>query len=561
MQTFAGAEKGLNCSLLVSPLKREKRFSQLNHLDISDTLRFNEFVQTEKTLTSVAHLTGNHNTASPDFVPIEEALTLVAHLTGNHASASPDSIPVEENLTLAAHLTGNRTTASPDSIPIEENLTSVAHLAGNRTTASPDFVPIEEALTSVAHLTGNHASASPDFVPIEEALTSVAHLTGNHASASPDFIPVEEDLNSVAHLTNNPIPVRSNSTGTSANENRNQFAQLRGKFTSTKRSLSQFVYSTDVTSSGVISATVTPSIIADSSAILCTNQTCKRFREQSVAIKLRFLLRPSPLSSAFANCQANLENAHPVFLNGTPLSEEQRQVSINLQHPASRGCSNNALLNCQSLLSDPDLVWKTEEHWPYGSVPLSLLTVRDTQRQDECFVFCTERSYEKLTLYFAWFIFFKLLKVVIWILKFITFLLAKVKFKLNRSLFELTRSSEKIPLNLMSELFVNALNRFTVRLDRPECRILINDGGSKVIRIPNRERHQHRTKDYLRHHAILGPSNLKSPTVNRERIVTEDDRFSNKNCIALLTSELLIQTFFTFGSSERLNTFTYGRRC
>ena len=119
MQTFAGAEKGLNCSLSVSPLKREKRFSQLNHLDISDTLRFNEFVQTEKTLTSIAHPTGNHNAASPDSIPVEEHLTSVADLTGNHASASPDSIPVEENLTLVAHLTGKLTTASPDSIPIE----------------------------------------------------------------------------------------------------------------------------------------------------------------------------------------------------------------------------------------------------------------------------------------------------------------------------------------------------------------------------------------------------------------------------------------------------------
>ena len=309
------------------------------------------------------------------------------------------------------------------------------------------------------------------------------------------------------------------------------------------------------------SATVTPSIIADSSAILCTDQTRKRFREQSVEIKLRFLLRPSPLSSASTDCQANLGNEHPVFLNGTSLSEDQRQVSINSLHPACCGFSDKTLLNCQFLLSDPDFVWKTEEHWPYGYVPLPLLTVHDTQRQDECFVFYTERSFEKLTLYFACFIFFKLLKVVIWILKFITFLLAKVKFKLNRSLFELTRSSEKIPLSLMSDLFVNALNRFTVRQDRPECRNLINDGGSKVIRIPSRERHQHLTKDYLRHHAILGPSNLKSPTVNRERIVTENDRFSNKNCIALLASELLIQTFFTFGSSERLNTFTYGRRC
>ena len=52
-----------------------------------------------------------------------------------------------------------------------------------------------------------------------------------------------------------------------------------------------------------------------------------------------------------------------------PLSEDQRQVSINSLHQAPRGCSEKPLFNCKSLLSDPDLVWKTEEHLRSLTVP------------------------------------------------------------------------------------------------------------------------------------------------------------------------------------------------
>ena len=66
------------------------------------------------------------------------------------------------------------------------------------------------------------------------------------------------------------------------------------------------------------------------------------------------------------------------------------------------------------------------------------------------------------------------------------------------------------------------LNRFTFRLDRPECRISINGEGSKVIPILSRERYQHRITDCTRHGEI--PWTLKSPTIDRERIVAENDR-------------------------------------
>ena len=127
-----------------------------------------------------------------------------------------------------------------------------------------------------------------------------------------------------------------------------------------------------------------------------------------------------PFAKSLRNITPKFKGLYnPTNSKPPPPPEDQRQVSVNSLYLASRGCSDKTLLNCQFLLSDPDLVWKTEEHWPYGYVPLPLLTVRDRQRQDECFVFCTDPSFEKLTLYFTWFIFFKLLKVVIWILKYI----------------------------------------------------------------------------------------------------------------------------------------------
>ena len=57
--------------------------------------------------------------------------------------------------------------------------------------------------------------------------TLVAHHAGNHTTAtSSDFNPIEENLTFVAHLIGNPFRACSNSTGTSANGNVNQFAQL-----------------------------------------------------------------------------------------------------------------------------------------------------------------------------------------------------------------------------------------------------------------------------------------------------------------------------------------------
>ena len=135
----------------------------------------------------------------------------------------------------------------------------------------------------------SHTAAFPDSILVEEDSTSVAHFTGNRTTASPDFIPVEKNSTLVAHLTGNLIPVSSNSTGISAYRYWNQFAQLRCNFTSTKKSSSQFVYSTDITSCTVTSATAIPSIAAGSSGILCTIQTRKGFHKQSTAIMLLLL--------------------------------------------------------------------------------------------------------------------------------------------------------------------------------------------------------------------------------------------------------------------------------
>ena len=107
---------------------------------------------------------------------------------------------------------------------------------------------------------------------------------------------------------------------------------------------------------------------------------------------------------------------------------------LNPADLASRGCSAKTLLKSHYWFSGPEFLWKTEEHWPHGPIPLSPLPLCDVRPPNRTTVFLltSKRSPDIIDRLISQHLFFrKLKKTVAWILRLKSCLLVKVRTKSN----------------------------------------------------------------------------------------------------------------------------------